>query len=1242
MKHKLMELGKLIDVKDDINLEQQATQCDALKQVPFFSEPTDAMHEFVAELAMNTSTYWYQPGKVLIQEGDTDCDEMYILLRGSCEVFSCGQFLGRIENDVIGEIGILDLLERRTSTVQCATACQCMKLSRQVMVPILAKYPDARLRLLELARTRLTALSEAINGPERVSKRPCALQGGSLDVLLGLDQMWIPWDAQLRLAPEYHKRPSPDGASRDAGTRPESERCPPPSRARRRGPGAPGPVSEQLVIWQPLCAAVLIFSSYAYIFWKSGRATEARDLRMAKELQLRKLRGQQLVRGPDAGADVEACEAELELLREEEKRERELIGFGTASPTSRRYSLELNSLPQTETSREFMLIMPSMPKKEPPRTESASNEWCESLAVLVGTILLAAVLFKISADASLFAISPIFQDAPIPLVHALSKRLVDKTFQDGEVIMQDGEKFQPQRDFVYFIVKGEVEVWKDGNFINLLKEGETFGEGAALRKHATREATVKAKDDVKCRAGAEAQGVDPEMALDMFHPASRAWWGMDPPRGHELVLPPNPGPLRLSGHFSLVLEQALDRFEAGDADLRPHVVHSTEEFLTIHDGYPKAAVHLLVLPRTRVASLAKLTPEHLPMLRRLCGYVAWLLEQLGQQDGVGWTHGLHSVPSLKQLHVHVMTMDFCSPCLKNAKHFCSFLPPFLVSLDEAVRVVSEGGFVARSLQELEEGMKKRRLCCHRPTCCDHGFSCSQMNSWYSQCVPAGAIAPAPKIPERMEGDECYEMFSELSFNSLVQSFPSNPDSQATAYVNCKLCSQSGMRCAANVHGGRTQLIASHIHVASDGDGVNGAGPPVINFCGDNSPGMISDGSPYKTPCAHYTKGAALMADMRGNFIDGKQNSAFTLWRRLREKLRGAQEAPGCLLSDAEAILAAAHSSHGFRSGRGFGLPGVQVTARSLLEVLEQHPSELVSEILEEVLSEREEQLRKKLGKHSTLAHKTVDIDFMFFKQLKPCAGVNNDERQYEFRHGNRQPKKQPKKSLRESPSEELSEGATTLMLRGLVRSINLDSFLRLLRNISQGYDLVYLPMGTRRTAVEKSDTGGFLFSGERCPNLAFVLASADTSPVKHNSMAIFQARQRVKDPIALMDQYVDQAMLEEARQLMVRIQAEQRDHRSERAVGSAGSEHSESTQLSGDASDIHDARSFESRGSGPEHHDLGYFGPSAWAMPGDWFGAHPERTAPEAGQIPIFPPSSAAPAKGPGAPPARRRMIFEL
>ena len=54
-----------------------------------------------------------------------------------------------------------------------------------------------------------------------------------------------------------------------------------------------------------------------------------------------------------------------------------------------------------------------------------------------------------------------------------------------------------------------------------------------------------------------------------------------------------------------------------------------------------------------------------------------------------------------------------------------------------------------------------------------------MNSWYTQCVPKGSTAQPEKakpVPE----DECYHMFSELSFNTLVQSFPSNRDSEATA------------------------------------------------------------------------------------------------------------------------------------------------------------------------------------------------------------------------------------------------------------------------------------------------------------------------------------------------------------------------------------------------------------------------------------------------------------------------------
>jgi len=227
--------------------------------------------------------------------------------------------------------------------------------------------------------------------------------------------------------------------------------------------------------------------------------------------------------------------------------------------------------------------------------------------------------------------------------------------------------------------------------------------------------------------------------------------------GSLAALVPNAGPLQLSGHWSLVLEQAgsrlrgsyvcqdgsgkefpwqaLDHLEAGDQTLNRHVLHQTEEFVTIHDGYPKAAVHLLVLPRARVASLEKLTCEHLPMLKRLSAYVAWLLEQVEGKDGdpgVGWTHGLHSVPSLKQLHVHVMTLDLNSPCMKNAKHFSSFLPPFLVSLDKVIQMLQDGVLNNRSPKELEEDMKKRRLCCHRCGA-DFGRGFAELKRHLSAC-----------------------------------------------------------------------------------------------------------------------------------------------------------------------------------------------------------------------------------------------------------------------------------------------------------------------------------------------------------------------------------------------------------------------------------------------------------------------------------------------------------------------------
>mmetsp|Transcript_28823 Transcript_28823/g.73049 ORF Transcript_28823/g.73049 Transcript_28823/m.73049 type:complete len:557 (-) Transcript_28823:91-1761(-) len=294
MKAKLMELGKLIDVKDDINLEQQALHCDALKKVPFFAND-DSMHDFVAELAMNASSYWYRPGRVIIQEGDTRCDEMYVILHGAVEVTACGEFLGRLENDLFGEICVLDLLERRTANVVAATQCNCMVFTRQVAIPILAKYPVARMRLLEHARQRLTALNEAVGSDIQVA----------------------------------------------------SNRAP----ARLHG-----------------CA----------------------------------------------------------------------VGFGSVLQ---------------------------------------------------------------SADAYLFAASRVFQDARVEFLRELSSAMVTKKFDEGKAILEEGQGFDKRKDYVYWIAKGQVEVWKAGHFVTLMGEGNMFGALAAASQEdrPVRQATVKSKTKVVLR-----------------------------------------------------------------------------------------------------------------------------------------------------------------------------------------------------------------------------------------------------------------------------------------------------------------------------------------------------------------------------------------------------------------------------------------------------------------------------------------------------------------------------------------------------------------------------------------------------------------------------------------------------------------------------------------------------------------------------------------------------------------------
>lgn len=115
--------------------------------------------------------------------------------------------------------------------------------------------------------------------------------------------------------------------------------------------------------------------------------------------------------------------------------------------------------------------------------------------------------------------------------------------------------------------------------------------------------------------------------------------------------------------------------------------------------------------------------------------------------------------------------------------------------------------------------------------------------------------------------KCYNFYSRLNTNPL-QKYANNPDSEAFGFATCKLCTNGTMHCTSLLHGGRSDLIASHIHLAEgpDADGTKSEGPPVINFCGSNSQGLILDGIDYTGPCEQWTNGAAHNRDVAGVLV----------------------------------------------------------------------------------------------------------------------------------------------------------------------------------------------------------------------------------------------------------------------------------------------------------------------------------------------------------------------------------------
>lgn len=123
------------------------------------------------------------------------------------------------------------------------------------------------------------------------------------------------------------------------------------------------------------------------------------------------------------------------------------------------------------------------------------------------------------------------------------------------------------------------------------------------------------------------------------------------------------------------------------------IIYKDDKFVVIRDSFPKSIIHYLLLPRdTNITKQHPLTVFKDEELKKEVGKLILKVKEMIQErlkDEFGIEEdddfiqvGVHSVPSMANLHIHLMTRDFNSEKMKRKQHYNSFTTEFFVKFDE--------------------------------------------------------------------------------------------------------------------------------------------------------------------------------------------------------------------------------------------------------------------------------------------------------------------------------------------------------------------------------------------------------------------------------------------------------------------------------------------------------------------------------------------------------------------------------
>lgn len=107
------------------------------------------------------------------------------------------------------------------------------------------------------------------------------------------------------------------------------------------------------------------------------------------------------------------------------------------------------------------------------------------------------------------------------------------------------------------------------------------------------------------------------------------------------------------------------------------LVKSDDTIVIIKDKYPKAKFHYLILPKEDISNLTRLSEKHVKLLQHM-EKEAYKLIDTKEQSPHHFKMGFHAEANMHRLHMHVISDDMVSDCLKNKIHWNSFTSDFFL------------------------------------------------------------------------------------------------------------------------------------------------------------------------------------------------------------------------------------------------------------------------------------------------------------------------------------------------------------------------------------------------------------------------------------------------------------------------------------------------------------------------------------------------------------------------------------